>query len=207
MFWFIVILLFILLCIVGLFLPIYATVDLILIPKQSEGKIILKVWKLPILKKTISFSDRGSMIDIPQMDHTESSYSDPYVRKLDMVRNWIESSKQWKRNIERLLRPVKIHRFNWISRVGVGDASMTGVLSGSVWAMKGTILRYMGEHMNFKTEPSIQVIPLFQQAFSMTKVECMVSIRIGQAIYAFIQLLKTRKKQQKKVRTSNLTQS
>ncbi|QDP40864.1 DUF2953 domain-containing protein [Radiobacillus deserti] len=109
--------------------------------------------------------------------------------------------------MEKLLRPVKIHRFHWISRIGVGDASITGMLTGAVWGMKGTVLHYVSKHMTFKKKPTLQVIPLFQHTYSMTKLECMVSIRVGQAIYAFIQFMKSTKKQRKQVQTSNLPQS
>ncbi|QDP40865.1 hypothetical protein [Radiobacillus deserti] len=86
MIWVVCVFLLILLCIVVFFLPIYTTCNLVLIPKQSEIMVSLKIWKIPILKRQLSFDEMDKMPDISTTFQDHASYSDPYLKKI----KWME---------------------------------------------------------------------------------------------------------------------
>lgn len=85
-----------------------------------------------------------------------------------------------------LLNRLSIHQLKWITKGGTGEASSTGLTSGAVWAIKGALVGIVVEKSNLKCKPEIEVIPYFQYKYIESKMDCIVSIRLGQAIYAFL---------------------
>ncbi|MCT2534989.1 DUF2953 domain-containing protein [Aquibacillus koreensis] len=104
----------------------------------------------------------------------------------DIIKRLVESKPVILQHIAK----INIHKFEWSTKFGVGDASHTGILSGAVWGIKGCIVGFIINHMRIRKRPKIEVIPLFQQKQSYTAITCIASIRLGQAIYAIIQLTK-----------------
>ncbi|WP_249872013.1 DUF2953 domain-containing protein [Oceanobacillus saliphilus] len=87
-----------------------------------------------------------------------------------------------------MLKKVHLHHFSWITTGGTGDAFTTGLASGGIWSIKGIITGYLLEKVRLDCHPYIYVEPQFQQKFLRTDVDCMFSIRFGQAIQALIKL-------------------
>lgn len=85
-----------------------------------------------------------------------------------------------------ILNRISIHQLKWVTRGGTGEASTTGLTSGLIWTIKGALIGIMVEKSNLKCKPEIEVIPYFQNKYIESKMDCIVSIRLGQAIYAFL---------------------
>jgi hypothetical protein len=92
--------------------------------------------------------------------------------------------------VKRFLKKVSIHKLEWDTTFGIGDAAMTGILVGSGWAIKGGILGIVSQYMILKATPRITITPLFLQTLSHTKFTCMISFRIGNAILAGLRIVK-----------------
>ncbi|MEN2769152.1 DUF2953 domain-containing protein [Ornithinibacillus xuwenensis] len=89
-----------------------------------------------------------------------------------------------------VMNNLSIHQLTWKTQFGTGEASSTGVTSGGIWMIKGTLIGMMYEMTNFKCEPQIAVIPYFQQKGLQSQIDCIVSIRLGKAIYTVMQVLR-----------------
>lgn len=86
--------------------------------------------------------------------------------------------------VKRFLSKVHVHNILWDTQVGTSDASTTGLLCGGIWSVKGCIVGLIGSLTQLKTKPELYVTPYFQQKHTQTRVECMFSFRVGQAIFA-----------------------
>lgn len=94
------------------------------------------------------------------------------------------------RILRRFLKKVTISQIRWDSRFGLGDAALTAVASGMVWALKGNVLGMLSHFVSLKGVPSIQVIPVYQGTLTQTRLSCMISFKIGHAIVVMLQMLK-----------------
>ncbi|PKR84308.1 DUF2953 domain-containing protein [Heyndrickxia camelliae] len=92
--------------------------------------------------------------------------------------------------IRKFLKTIKIKQFEWHSVIGVKDAALTGILTGTAWALKGGIVGLLSKYMKLLVYPEISIYPSFQIPLSQTKIKCMFKIRIGNAILAGIKILK-----------------
>src|SRR5690625_117231 len=91
------------------------------------------------------------------------------------------------KNATKLLSAVHIQELEWDTMIGTGEASTTGWVTGGVWTSKGYLLGYVAEKTQVECEPKINVIPYFQDRMLQTKINCIVTIRAGQAIHTYIQ--------------------
>lgn len=96
--------------------------------------------------------------------------------------------------VRKFMKKVSINSFKWETEIGTGDAALTGSASGLLWGVKGNVLGIMTNYLRLKTRPQINVVPQFQQMLLKTSFECMVSFRIGHAIFAGIKVLRHWKK-------------
>jgi len=72
----------------------------------------------------------------------------------------------------------------WNTRVGVGDAAATGVVTGLVWGIKTTFLGMVFHFITLKTIPQINVVPAFRSETVDTHFHCILRFKIGHAIIA-----------------------
>jgi hypothetical protein len=94
------------------------------------------------------------------------------------------------RMIRHFLKKVTVKNIEWRTVVGTGDAALTGMLTGAVWTVKGSIVGIMSHYFRFQAPPNISVHPHFQMAVSQTLFTCMLHFRIGHAMIAGIKLVK-----------------
>jgi hypothetical protein len=88
-----------------------------------------------------------------------------------------------------LLRKMNIHLLHWTTHVGAGDAAATGMVSGALWSVKGVLGGFIIENGRLCAQPNISIVPHYEQSCLYSQMDCMVSIRIGQAIHAFLKLM------------------
>ncbi len=94
------------------------------------------------------------------------------------------------RIIKKFLNKVSVKKFEWSTIIGVGDALYTGVASGALWAVKGSLLGLASDYLSFKEMPQIMVHPNFNQMMTRTDLSCMFQFRTGHAIVAGLKLIK-----------------
>lgn len=92
--------------------------------------------------------------------------------------------------IRKFLKHVTIRNLEWHTFAGLGDAAHTGMITGALWAIKGSILGIISHYMKLKTPPRITVTPHFQFSVSQTAISCMIHFRVGHAMFAGIKLIK-----------------
>ncbi len=92
--------------------------------------------------------------------------------------------------IRRFLKGVSIHKLEWQTAFGLGDAALTGMFIGAAWSIKGGVIGILSQYMKLETNPNVTITPYFQNMFSHTKLTCMFSFRIGNAILAGFRIVK-----------------
>lgn len=102
----------------------------------------------------------------------------------------LEHVVSFHRIIRKFLKKVKITEFVWSTNIGTGDAALTGMLSGAVWTVKGSIIGLISHYFNLKNTPQISVYPHFQMKTAQTVIKCMLQFRIGHAMLAGIKIVK-----------------
>lgn len=93
------------------------------------------------------------------------------------------------RIVKQTLKKIRCEQFEWYTRVGVGDAASTGILTGVIWGIKTTFIGIFSQYVTLRTTPRMNVIPAFQGQHLDTQFFCIVRFRIGNAIIAGIRIL------------------
>ncbi len=92
--------------------------------------------------------------------------------------------------VRKFLKKTIIKHFEWHSLVGVGDAAHTGIITGVLWTIKGSIVGMLSNFLRMKEMPILSVTPHFQLAIIQTRITCIFQFRIGYAILAGLKLIK-----------------
>jgi hypothetical protein len=92
--------------------------------------------------------------------------------------------------VRKFCKKVSVKQFDWHSVVGVGDAAYTGMMTGAIWAVKGSIIGILSHYFRVIDIPRILVTPDFNQAITQTRLICIFQFRIGNAMLVGIKLLK-----------------
>lgn len=171
-----------------------------------NGLIPIQI-KIPTLKST----DQGVKFEqkIEQKDKTiDEKQKSITPKKLSDVRRMINTIKvrtrDFRRILVRFMRKVKIVKFSWQSQIGTGDAFETGMLSGLAWIIKSGVVAVLSHFFQLQTRPELQIEPSFSQVSFYTEIECIVKLRIGDAILTglliYVYYRKGRKKQWQNIR-------
>ncbi|WP_068674703.1 DUF2953 domain-containing protein [Oceanobacillus sp. Castelsardo] len=175
----IMLVLFMLLFLIIWFLRVYISIHYSYEGEEQLLHISLSLAKIKLLNKALTFDDIekspiakdiDSMLDNSKIDSI-----------LKAIRKGIEA-------VQSILHNTRLHQLNWSTNIGTGDASTTGLVSGVLWSIKGTVIGYFVEKLILMCNPDIQVHPKFQHELFETNLNCMVSIRIGKAIQGIIKL-------------------
>ncbi|SDM26842.1 DUF2953 domain-containing protein [Bacillus sp. OK048] len=92
--------------------------------------------------------------------------------------------------LKKFMKRIIVKHFEWHSLVGVGDAAHTGVMTGAIWTIKGSIIGILSHFLKLKEMPTMSVTPHFQLAIIQTRLTCIFQFRIGYAILAGLKLIK-----------------
>ncbi|WP_337019599.1 DUF2953 domain-containing protein [Oceanobacillus massiliensis] len=127
--------------------------------------------------------------DLTARDSKLPAFGDISFRSLpEKIKEFHSYLNEINRTMEGVLQKVRLHHFKWITTGGTGDAFTTGMASAGVWTVKGMVTGFFMRRFQVKCKPFIHVEPNFQQRFLHSEVDCMVSMRLGQAMYTFIKL-------------------
>ncbi|WP_212921290.1 DUF2953 domain-containing protein, partial [Ornithinibacillus bavariensis] len=111
-------------------------------------------------------------------------------RLKQMVKNLLQGLKIAKQLLLFILQNITFQQIEWKTHFGTGEASSTGIVSGGIWMVKGTLLGALSEFSNLNCQPNIIIIPYFQQRGFQSKIDCIVTIRLGKAIHTAMYLLR-----------------
>lgn len=107
-----------------------------------------------------------------------------------LSQNFIQRLKDFHDMTTLVLERLRFHSISWQTNVGTGKAHSTGIVIGGIWSAKGTVLGLLAAKSQFYCKPSIDVSPLFNQKQFKSRFDCMISIRIGQSIYAILKIIR-----------------
>ncbi|MFA9558746.1 DUF2953 domain-containing protein [Evansella sp. AB-rgal1] len=137
-------------------------------------------------------------------EERESAFGEKKIKEKFTIHRFLDDIRHFERFLKhvvgfhkivrKFMKKVSVNDFYWETHMGVGDAALTGSLSGALWAIKGNVLGVIANYMNLKTSPNIAINPQFQQMMLKTSFTCIISFRIGQAILAGIKVLRHWKK-------------
>jgi hypothetical protein len=149
-------------------------------------KVDLKSKELIVQQETNAGSEES-----PGKKVSEKTYSFKYIlQKLQDMKELLEHVVQLNKIIKRLLRRMTVTKFTWHTNFGLGDAAMTGMMTGVGWSVKGCIAGMISRNMKLITVPDITIIPSFQQSCFQTRLVCMIHFRIGYAILTGMSIVK-----------------
>jgi hypothetical protein len=146
--------------------------------------------KLRVFQRKVNLSQHAPKDYSKLVDLFQDMKEEEFVGVKQLLNNAIEQMKEAKRMLLIMMSSIVFHHFTWKTHFGTGDASSTGVATGGVWMIKGTLLGAVYELSNFKCEPKLMVTPHFQQKGFYSEVDCMVSIRLGKAIHTAVRLIR-----------------
>ncbi len=93
-----------------------------------------------------------------------------------------------------LLRKMRCDRFEWDTAFGVGDAAVTGTLTGLAYSLKSYVISFFSAYIPLEESPRISVEPLWNDTSIRTHLTCIVHFRVGHAIVAGVRILKKLRK-------------
>ena len=163
-----------------LFIRIVVTINYFFNGEENLLNITVAIFRLKIFRKRINLSEEFS----------DSKLHKPEFKTFPvMLRDIFQQLKNLNTGLNQMLKILRIDQLNWQTAGGTGEAASTGITSGGVWTIKGIIAGFLMEKVMMKCQPEFTVQPHFQIRFFQTKLDCIVSVRLGQAIHALFRLM------------------
>ncbi len=128
------------------------------------------------------------------------------MEKIRQAKEFLEHVVNLRGIVKRFINHITIHKLEWNSSFGLGDAAGTGMATGVLWSLKGSIVGILAHYMRLKSKPVIDITPHFLENVVRTNVICIFSFRIGHAILGGLRVVKywkSAKGGKQHVRTSN----
>ncbi|WP_077621225.1 DUF2953 domain-containing protein [Sediminibacillus massiliensis] len=195
--WLVVLIVLFLLFILSLFLRIYTTISFVYENGKEQWKFQVRIINITIYKKEIGDEQADEKMEsiIARLNPDEPGFIE------NMKARWIEFLEMRQmvhRLIPRLLKlfsKTKVHSLKWHTKIGTGEASSTGMITGGIWALKQILVGWMKKNMKKVNQTVVFVDPIFKQKYAGTHFICMFSVRLGHAILAIIYLSSLTQKQ------------
>ncbi len=94
--------------------------------------------------------------------------------------------------IKYLLKKVKIKKLIWITKIGLGDAALTGIISGWLWWIKSSVVTLIINKN--KKDIIIDINPDFNKINIETHFNCIIKLKLVYIIIAGINGIRTKLK-------------
>ncbi|TRM12960.1 DUF2953 domain-containing protein [Lentibacillus cibarius] len=176
-----IIIVFLIVCMILLYsnLKIVCSVTL----NQEEQTLYLAVYlyRIRLMKRSI---------DLTEEPVPEQSFQETLTIIHKFSKNFSEKMKDVNTAVSVVLKRIRFHSISWKTDVGTGKADTTGMVTGGIWGMKGMVIGLLTSKSTLVTEPSVVVTPFFNQRKISSVFDCMITIRVGQAIYAFLKFIR-----------------
>ncbi|KIL38091.1 hypothetical protein SD70_28710 [Gordoniibacillus kamchatkensis] len=109
-----------------------------------------------------------------------------YYERIRLLTKNVFNLQDW---MKQTLHRIECTHFVWSTRVGIGDAPETAVVTGLVWGVKASLLRFMFGRISLKTKPGIQVSPQYNMQTFSSELTCRLQIRVIHVLGAVMRLL------------------
>ncbi|WP_138753454.1 DUF2953 domain-containing protein [Paenibacillus sinopodophylli] len=110
------------------------------------------------------------------------------VSSIEKFKHLLQMTRNLTGWVRKTLTKVRLLEWNWNTSVGTGDAMWTAMSTGLVWSVKTSIIGVLSQMVKLKTEPKMNVQPIYQRSAFTTEWSCIAQIRFGYAILAGLQL-------------------
>ncbi|MCQ6274396.1 DUF2953 domain-containing protein [Bacillus sp. V3B] len=121
---------------------------------------------------------------------TKQFSAEDFLNSFKDMKTLLEHVVSFHQIVRHFCHKVNITQVEWQTVMGTGDAALTGMLTGAVWTIKGSIIGIISHYFRMKNSPHLSVQPHFQLAVTQTSFKCMLQFRIGHAMVAGIKLVK-----------------
>ena len=123
------------------------------------------VHKLDILLSVMNIRLWKGTIDLPRLEDTESKKS----HALPII--------DWKKVIP-LIKKVEMRELEWETGIGAGEAHITGMISGWLWACQELAVQILEQYCTFLSKPIIAVQSNYQGEGLYSRLDCIFRIRL-----------------------------
>lgn len=114
---------------------------------------------------------------------------DKIKKAIDDLRILLHNCFKFNQWFRRLLSRFHCTELNWKTSAGIGDAAETGVVVGTLWGLKTSLLGYIFRTVRLDAKPELQVMPVFNQNVFITEGIIRLHIRLWHLVAAALQLL------------------
>ncbi|MBB6452119.1 hypothetical protein HNQ94_000540 [Salirhabdus euzebyi] len=204
---FVLIILFIILFIIIIYTRVHITFHYNHKKDYNQLDVQLKFWKIIKIEREIPLEveeeedgDTKVKIKIEKNDNNEKKHTfslEKIVKRLKDFEKLIRTILKSLPVIVKFTKKIRVHSFQWKTYIGSTDASLTGIAIGSLWAIKGSMVGAIGQFTKLLNYPNLSITPVFQRNIFETNIQCMISFRIGQAIYAILKIVRQKNQQEK----------
>ncbi|WP_102026772.1 DUF2953 domain-containing protein [Salirhabdus sp. Marseille-P4669] len=166
-------------------------IDVLYVMEESTNEITIKVrfWHFFTITRSFTLED---MVELENLEMTVADEEDAEDNKIKtIIKKWKVLFKRIQKSfppIKNFLHKVFVYKLEWDTEIGLKDASSTGITTGVIWGLKGAVIGWMDQVLNVKGAPELSVTPHFHQIVFKTKIHCMFSFKVGQAMYAFMHI-------------------
>jgi len=172
--------------IIGLFIIIllsrvYVSFTMFYTDQEHHLTLSISILRLRLFKKTYPLVPGNLNVLRPESEFESFS---------SKLHNLLVSVKLIRETLIIILKKLKLHRWDWVTKGGTGDAALTGVTTGGIWSIKTMAAGFLGNFSRFECKPVIQVVPDYQKVYISSTLDCMVSIRIAQAIHVILKIIR-----------------
>ncbi|MFX3625401.1 MAG: DUF2953 domain-containing protein [Ectobacillus sp.] len=190
--WFIIVLaVLILLCFIMLITKLSIRITVFYTAGEQHVYVQIRIWFMRYTLDVLQFLEKRKAKEQEKSDtKQEEELERPLSEWLEKLPDLIKSFGDIHTIIKGFLKKVKLRHLKWHTHFGAGDAASTGILTGSLWSIKGIIAGIISSYMNMVKTPDLNITPIFQGRGIATQLECMISFRIGQAMLAALKLLR-----------------
>ncbi|WP_099158780.1 DUF2953 domain-containing protein [Virgibacillus ndiopensis] len=159
--------------------------------EQDKQLIIIRMrfYGIKLLNKVIDL-DEVENKDLWKNPFRGKTFLENLKQVDNFVHSIIETVDTFTMTARIFLRRIQVHKLEWNTFFGTGDASSTGIIAGGIWAVKGSLIGFIDTTSHLSCKPIMSVSPHFQRKYINSKFDCIVSIRIGQAMYALIKVIR-----------------
>jgi len=137
-------------------------------------------YKVPLIALKPKLAGIRIRVSEQQSKDPEKEWSIDEIRAA--IRNFkvlISYMKQYREWISESSKHVHIESLRWQLHCGLGDAPQTGVASGILWGLMGSIISAASRKVTFDCRPDLQLIPVYQDVpVFRTEVSVRAAIRV-----------------------------
>ncbi len=175
----IILLLFVLFLVLSLFARLYVTFSYSFQGLNQEINVHVSIFRFSLMNKKLPIPAEKEDKTLFELGNHPDSLGD----QLDLWKDYVKQ-------INNMFRRFRIHYLHWSTNVGTGEAASTGIISGLLWGIKSTLVAFITKQMNILQPADISVVPEFERETIKTEIDCLVSMKLADALLALFNMRK-----------------